>query len=545
MTEKHVSREELTIPACREGCPAGIDVPRYLRCIRKGKFDEALAVIRERIPFPSVCGYACYSPCEAKCGNRQFGEPIAIRALKRAAAERGGELWRKNLTIAPSTGKRVAIVGAGPSGLTAAYYLATLGHAVTVLEASDKAGGMMRLGIPEYRLPRKALEREIEYLEEIGVELVTSTRIGSVDELFEKGYDAVYLACGAQRGAAMGIEGEDEPGVYDGISFLRSVNQGNRPHIGERVAVIGGGDTAIDAARCAVRLGASEITVFYRRSPAEMTAYEEEVGAALVEGVKIEFLTAPARIERESGALEMTLRRMELGKPDTGGRPRPVPIEGSEFKERFDTVIAAVGQQSDPPACSALTLSEKGFVQVDRETLETGKSGVFAGGDVVSGPASIIDAIAHGRKATASIDRFLGGTGAIDQELAPPEKEVVVTDYEAEGLPRVSLPCLPLSERTKSFETVECELPEEMAIREAQRCRDCDARRFEVTVYGEGCKDCGYCVEVCGLDVFEESAGFNERGYRPMLAARREKCVGCMLCFYACPDFSIDVAERR
>jgi len=321
MKEKRVPKEELVVPPCREGCPAGIDVPRYIRRIKDGKFDEALAVIRERIPFPSICGYACYSPCELKCGNRQFGEPIAIRALKRAAAEKGGELWKKSLLIKPDTGKRVAIVGSGPSGLTAAYYLATLGHKVTVLEALDKPGGMMRVGIPEYRLPREALAREIGYLEEIGVKIETGQRVDSVDKLPQQDYDAVYLACGAHKGAALGIPGDDAPGVLDGISFLRNVNEGNKVELDKKVAVIGGGNTAVDAARCAIRLGAKEVTVIYRRSEAEMTAYQEEVGAAIYEGVKIVFLAAPIRIDQKERALELTLTRMELGKPD-GKRAR-------------------------------------------------------------------------------------------------------------------------------------------------------------------------------------------------------------------------------
>jgi formate dehydrogenase beta subunit len=284
MSEKRVPKENTTAPPCQCACPAGIDVPRYIRRIKEGKFDEALAVIREKIPFPSICGFACYAPCEANCGNRQFGEPIAIRALKRAAAEKGGDLWRKNLTIAPETGKRAAVVGAGPSGLSAAYYLAVLGHQVTVLEALDQTGGMMRVGIPAYRLPREALDKEIDYLKEVGVAIKTGRRVASVDELLKEGYDAVYLACGAHPGAKLGVPGDDLPGVVDGISFLRKVNQGEKVTIGNRVAVIGGGNTAIDAARSAIRLGAKEVEVIYRRTEAEMTAYAEEVGAALFEG---------------------------------------------------------------------------------------------------------------------------------------------------------------------------------------------------------------------------------------------------------------------
>jgi NADPH-dependent glutamate synthase beta subunit-like oxidoreductase/NAD-dependent dihydropyrimidine dehydrogenase PreA subunit len=519
-------------------------VPRYIRCIKQGKFDDALAVIRARIPFPSICGYACYSPCEAKCGNRQFGDPIAIRALKRAAAEYGGELWRKNLVMTPDTGKRVVIVGSGPSGLTAAYYLATVGHRVTVMEALDEAGGMMRFGIPKYRLPREALDKEIGYLKEIGVTIQTHARVESLDRLFKQGYDAVYLACGAQKSARLGIPGEDLPGVIDGITFLREVNRGKKVNVGGRVAVIGGGNTAVDAARCAVRLGATEVTLIYRRSQAEMTAYEEEVGSALFEGVKLQFLGTPVHISQRKDGLETTLIRMELGKPDASGRRSPSPIKNSEFNARFDTVIVAIGQVPDLPVTIGIRLTNKNTAEVNAETLETSLPGVFAGGDMVSGPASIIEAIAHGRKAAESIDRFLGGAGCVDQELGPVEEEVVVMDYEADDHARVSIPCAPLTDRACDFQPVELGLSAHMAIKEAGRCRSCDARQFDIQVHAQGCKECGYCVEVCGMGVFEVGAEFNRRGYRPILAARGERCVGCMLCFFACPDFSIDIAEK-
>jgi len=543
MNEKHVPKKNLVAPPCKEACPAGIDVSRYIRRIKEGKFDEALAVIRERIPFPAICGYACYSPCETNCGNRQFGEPIAIRALKRIAAEKGGEMWLKNLTMAPDTGKRVAIIGAGPSGLSAAYYLVTLGHKVTVFEALDQAGGMMRVGIPAYRLPKEALDKEIDYLKEIGVEIKTGQRVDSVDQLLQDGYDSVYLACGAHQGAKLGITGDDLPGMEDGISLLRKINEGKQVDIGNRVAVIGGGNTAVDAARSALRLGSKEVTIIYRRSEAEMPAYEEEVGAATLEDVKIEFLTTPVNVAQKNSALEVTFTKMKLGKPDASGRPAPTPIEGSEFKRELDTVIAAIGQVPVGTKTMGIALSKGDYVEANPDTLATDKEGVFAGGDIVSGPASIIDAIAHGRKVSSSIDKFLGGTGQIDQDLAPPEEEVVVVDYKVDDQTRQTMPCIPLTERTSCFESIELGLTEESSIIEATRCRGCDTRQFEIQLYGDGCKECSYCVEVCGLDVFEPADKFNEKGYRPMEVKHQEKCVGCELCFYACPDFSIDIKE--
>ena len=545
MNERRIPKQDLVTAACTEGCPAGIDVPRYIRRIQEGKFDEALAIIRERIPFPSVCGYACYSPCESKCGNRQFGQPIAIRALKRAAAERGGQLWKKNLKVAAATGKRVAVVGSGPSGLTAAYYLATLGHEVTVLEALDQLGGMMRTGIPAYRLPRKGLDREIEYLRELGVKIRTGHRVQSLDQLMAEGYEAVYLAVGAQKGARLGIPGEELPGVTDAITFLRRINAGEEVGLGERVAVVGGGNSAVDSARSAIRFGAGEVRIYYRRSRAQMTAYVEEVEAALLEGVKIEFLAAPVGIARKDGALEVTFTRMELGKPDASGRPRPVPVPGSDFTRAFDSLVTSTGQALDIPESMGVAIGDDGYLRVDPDTLAMDRPGVYAGGDAVTGPASIIEAIAHGRKAAASVDRFLGGVGAIDQELAPPEEEVVVMEYTADGESRVSLPCIPLAERQHTFRIVEKGLGKKRAMQEAERCRSCDARQFRVLADEEACKECGYCVEVCGMDVFEAAKKFNKKGYRPYLVKKSEHCVGCMLCFYVCPDFSIEVTEAR
>lgn len=545
MNEKQVPKKKLSVAPCTEICPAGVDVPRYMRCIREGKFDEALAVMRERIPFPAVCGYACYSPCEMHCAYRQFGEPLSIRALHRIAAEKGGALWRKNLTIASDTGKRIVIVGAGPSGLTAAYYLATLGHQVTVLEALDQPGGMMRMGIPEYRLSRQALDEEIGYLKELGVTLKTGQRVEAVDALLKDGYDAAYVAVGAQQGARLGIPGDGAAGVIDGISFLRQVNQGQDVKIGNRIAIIGGGNSAIDAARSAVRLGGKQVTVFYRRTEAEMTAYAEEVEGATCEGIKIEFLTVPIHVAEKNGGLEVTFTRMELGKPDESGRPRPIPVKGSEFKQEFENVITAVGQQPVGTESMGLSLTEKKLVQVDDATLATDKPGVFAGGDIVSGPASIIDAIAQGRKAAQSIDRYLGGQGVIDQALATPEEAVLLPEFERVVKPRVEMPTLDLEERVSCFLQVESGLDEKQAAEEAGRCLNCDARQFEVIVYSENCKECGYCMEVCGLDIFTPSDHFNSKGYRPVTSNNATRCVGCLQCFYACPDYAIDIKEAR
>ena len=467
---------------CADVCPAGIDVPRYNRCIAKGKPAEAVAVIREKIPFPSVCGYVCDHPCETLCKRGEhLDEAIAIRALKRFAAEHDDGLWKQKSKVAPATSKRVAIVGSGPAGLTAAYYLAKLGHAVTVFEALAEPGGMMRVGIPDYRLPKDILKAEIEEIKSVGVDIKTNTTVDSPQKLLEQGYNAVLLAIGAHQGMKIGVKGEDSPQVKDCISFLRDVNLGVKVKLGDRVAVIGGGNAAIDSARTALRLGAKEVTIVYRRTQAEMPASSEEIEGALTEGVKIQFLSAPSRIISQDGKLELECIRMELGQSYASGRPEPVPIKGSEFNMSFDTIIAAIGQQPEVPEQFGLSLSRGNTITVEPNTLAMGIEGIFAGGDVVSGPASVIKAIAAGRQASISIDKHLGGSGDIDETLAPPEEEGLVPTplRDIEEKPRVSIPTLPVAQRLTGFAEVELSLSEEMAIEEAERCLWCDLREEE------------------------------------------------------------------
>jgi NADH-quinone oxidoreductase subunit F len=471
--------EGIVSAPCTHTCPAGVDAPRYIRFIAQGKPGEAVAVIRERIPFPSVCGYVCIHPCEAKCRRGLLDEAIGIRILKRFAVDSDNGMWKKNAKMLPATGKQVAIVGSGPAGLTAAFYLAKLGHKVTVFEALPEVGGMMRVAIPDYRLPKDILKRDIAEIEAVGVDIKTNTKVESVDDLFEKGYDAVFLAVGAHEGLKIGVKGEDSPGVMDCVSFLREISLGGKVEIGQSVAVIGGGNAAIDSARTALRLGAKEVTIVYRRTKEQMPASLEEIEGAIEEGVKIRFLSAPSSITKKDGKLELECLAMKLGDIDASGRPRPEPIEGSQFTMSFDTIIAAIGQRPEIPSRFNLSLGRGNTIQVDPDTLlAKDKEGVFAGGDVVKGPASVIEAIAHGRQAAISIDKYLGGEGDISETLAPPEEPMKPLE-EAEEEMRVEIPAPLAKERIKNFEDVEMTLSRKMAVKEAERCLRCDLEERE------------------------------------------------------------------
>ena len=522
---------------CQEACPAGIDVPQYIRYIRNGQFTEALAVIMERIPFPSVCGYACVHPCEAKCSRLQFDEAVAIRMLKRAAAEKGRKSPARIVNL-PPTGKRVAVIGSGPCGLTAAYYLNGQGHEVTIYEALPLPGGLLRYGIPEYRLPEEIVDQEISQILAGGIEIYTGTPISSAAALREKGFDAVLVATGAWKPAKMGIPGEDSTKVIDGLFFLRQVNEGKAPAIGRKVIVVGGGNTAIDASRASVRLGAKVIQL-YRRTRAEIPAGRDEMIEAFEEGVVLQYLTAPVKI----GNGQVTCIQMQLGEPDASGRRAPIPVVGSEFVLQFDTLIMAIGQSAD--AASVHLEGEKnGSVRVDQGNLATPQKGIFAGGDAVTGPSTIIQAIAQGRLACASIDRFLGGTGNLPESLSG-EWDTEPPETAPRGAAKPAVRTIGLKRRCTTFDPVERAYGKKAAMAEATRCLSCDLRSFDVIINGLICKDCGYCREVCSLNIFEQSADFNPSGYKPAAAVHTDQCIGCLRCLYICPDFAITIQERK
>ena len=462
---------------CSHTCPAGVDVPRYIRRIRSQKYDEALAVIRERIPFPAVCGYVCFHPCEDKCRRGQLDEPVAIKALKRFAAEQARKTDSVPDSAALPSGKRVAVVGSGPAGLTAAYYLAKLGgHEVTIFEALPVAGGMMRVGIPRYRLPKRVLDKEIARIKRLGVEIKTKSRVESVRSLQEQGYDAVFLALGAHAGVKMRVEGEDAAGVVDGVSFLRDFSLGKKIRLGDRVAVIGGGNAAMDAARTALRVGAREVTIIYRRSREEMPAAPEEISEAEQEGIHIEYLLAPVKIARLNGHLRMECMRMQLGKADASGRRRPEPIPDSIIAGEYDAIIPAIGQFLSISEKMGVQVEKTGISCLDADTLSTEMSGVFAGGDAVSGPASVIEAIAAGRQAAVSIDLYLGGKGLIEEQLAAPEDVSTLPALPEDDRERYrsKMPLLSPKRRINGFSVVERGFPVVSALAEANRCLRCD-----------------------------------------------------------------------
>lgn len=523
------------IAPCRQACPAGVDVPRYVRLVGEGRFADALAVVRERIPFPLVCGYACVRPCEAKCGRGQWEAPVAIRALKRVAAQRGASGISAPVRL-PLTQHKVAVIGSGPAGLTSAYFLSLQGHEVSVFEARDQVGGMLRFGIPGFRLPGDALAADLEQIERAGVRMCTGSRVESAEALLGQGYHAVFIATGAWRGLRLGIPGEDQHPVIDGLSFLDALRCGSPPTLGERVIVVGGGNTAIDAARSARRLGA-QVVVLYRRGREEMPAAADEVAEAIEEGVWIETLTAPVRFD--AGAL--ICQRMSLGASDASGRRRPVPIAGSEFRIEPTDVIAAIGQAVVVPA-TTVARSANGAVAVDALTLATSVPGIFAGGDAVTGPASIIVAIAQGRLAAAAIDRMLGGSGAIDRPASSVGGDTKST-RSARGTLRGEPALRKSAQRITDFASVERVYTRAEAMHEARRCLSCDLSSFEVRVEAAACKDCGYCIEVCALEVFERSAEFNASGYQPAVARHAERCIGCLRCIEICPDFAIAIRE--
>jgi heterodisulfide reductase subunit A len=467
------------VAPCQNACPLNVDVPGYVMAVTHGNLDKALAIVTENNPLPAICGRVCHHPCEDSCLRAKIDEPIAIKSLKRFIIDHTPKLAVERLRPVKKTREeRVAIIGSGPAGLAAAHDLARQGYPVTVFETAPQAGGLLRYGIPEYRLPNKIVDDEISYVEELGVEIKTNTPVKNLKDVLGQGYKAVFLATGAWASQKMGIPNEDTKGVIHALDFLKKVTSGVKVSLGQRVAVIGGGNAAVDAARVAQRLGAKEVSIVYRRSRAEMPAIETEVEEAEREGVKLHILAAPVRVLTENDWVTgVECIRMELGEPDASGRRRPIPINGSEFNMAVDNVIMAIGQAVDKAMLpKELEYTSWGTVSVDPVTLQTNVESVFAGGDIVN-VATVVEAIAAGKKAAMSIDRYLKGLDLKEGRLGQ-AIQVVAIDEEntprfVEPRERRQVPMLPLGERLSSFNEVELGFAHEAATEEAKRCLNC------------------------------------------------------------------------
>jgi len=473
----------LLVPPCRGDCPAGLDIRRYIELITQGRYEEALRVIEEKVPLPGTVGRVCPHPCEAKCNRGNLDQPIAINSLKRfvvdAVASTGGR--KKVIPVRRTRTERVAIIGSGPAGLTAASDLAKFGYGVTIFEALSVPGGMLTVGIPAYRLPKYVVENEIEDIQRFGVEIRLDSPIGkdglTIDSLWQQAYKAIFIATGAHKSLRLCIPGEEMEEVYPGTALLRDVNLGKSVKLGERVSIIGGGNVAIDSARTARRLGSKEASIIYRRSREEMPAYREEIEAAEAEGISINYQSVPVRIVGKDGKVEgVECVRTELGASDASGRRRPIPIKDSEFMVDADMVIPAIGEVPDLSFLDIEKFEKTSSqtIKVKPHTLATNIEGIFAGGDVVSGPATVIEAIAAGSKAALAIDRYLGGRGMEHGEAGP--LTIGIENLDVSGIKkrkRQKTSLLPLKRRIRCFQEIEKGFTGLKALCEAERCLQC------------------------------------------------------------------------
>ena len=558
------------IGPCKTGCPARLDIPNFIERIAAGEHGKATEIVTNDLTLPASLGRVCPRLCEERCRQCEVKEALAIRNLHRFAADTGRRVPAVPVTgtaaqakvagqTPPLSSKRVAIVGAGPAGLAAAHHLLRRGHGAVLFDAHPQPGGMLRYGIPAFRLPRPVLDAEIQMIRNLGAEFRLGQRLGrdfTLDDL-RRDFDAVFLGLGAQGSRGLGCPGEEL--ATPALEFLEQLTDGPVPTVGSDVIVVGGGNTAMDACRCALRLGAKTVRVFYRRTRREMPCLMEEVEAAEAEGVRIEFLVAPVRLERKAGKPILTCQRIELGPPDASGRARPVPIPGSEFEVPATCIIAAIGQNVDLKALDAtqLTLSKWG-IAVDAKTLATNLPGVFAGGDAVTGPDLAVRAVAAGKLAAASIDQHLGGKKVVGTPESVNvllgklnEEELAVFLRGIDQSPRAPMPHLPLEKRRTTFEEVELGFSLEAATRESRRCLGCgcgkaipcrlrqfateygvDPQRFvgerryfardnshpEITFEPGKCIICGACVQVAAQAGEELGLSFIGRGFQVAVA---------------------------
>ena len=479
--------KELTIARCLNACPAGVDVPGYIALTEQGKYAEALSIHRERNPFALACGRVCPAFCETQCRRGDIDEPIAVRHIKRFMADQEmASPWMPERHGAAKK-DRVAIVGAGPAGLTAALRLAQKGYQATIFEALPVAGGMMSVGIPDYRLPRDVLNVEIENIQRAGVEIKYNQALGRdfcLDDLMNQGFKSVILAVGAHESRRLGIEGEDKVGVLGGVDFLRQVNLGSPPDVnGKRVVVVGGGNVAIDAARSALRLGASEVNVVYRRTRADMPAYEEEIAAAEHEGVIFHYLTNPIKVMGNGAVAGVEVISQRLGDFDRSGRRRPLPAEGTEFTIQADVLIPAIGQATDVSCLNGdgIDTNRNSTLSVDT-SFATSREGVFAIGDAALGPASVVEAVAQGNLVAESVDAYLQ-TGKVGKPVYDPPYHLPELTFDMEAYADAKRPAVPeldAAQRRHNFEQVELPMSEKTIREECRRCLRCDLEWQEV-----------------------------------------------------------------
>jgi heterodisulfide reductase subunit A-like polyferredoxin len=479
---------------CRMACPANLNVQGYVQMVKEGKYKEALEIIMEDLPLPGVLGRICPHGCEDACQRCDVESPVAIRDLKRLAADHF-DARQIEIDCKPARDEKIAIIGSGPAGLSAAYHLARQGILSTIYEALPEAGGMLRVGIPAHRLPREILDQEIEVITNLGVKIKTDTPLGpdlSVDDLLNNGYKAVYLALGAHKGISPGIPGEKADGVRQGVDFLREANLTGKTDVGQKLAIIGGGNVAIDVARAAVRLGAQSVQIIYRRTRTEMPAWEEEIQAAEAEGVEITYLAAPQEVIIADGQVAgLRCIRMELGEPDSSGRRRPIPVPGSEYEIEIDQLVPAIGQRPDLSALediAGMQFTRWGTAETDPVTYATNREGVFAGGDLQTGPWIAIGAVAAGKEAAESILRYLDGQDmASGRETAAKENPIYRPIPEDMAVAaRAPMPELPVEERQGNFKEVELGYDADSGKAEAARCLNCGY-----------CCECFQCVDAC------------------------------------------------